>query len=291
MAAPTTAAPAAATTAAPTAASTQTAPQGASGAAVSGSPAQSAPEMFQLKIDGKDVKVSREEMIVLAQQGKVSTQRFQEASKLRQEAEQIMAFAKQNPTEFFKKTGMNAREWAEQFLVNELTVEAMSPEQRKARANEEKLRQYEAGEKQRAEKQKQEALERDTNTHRNRLDLMFTQALNESGLPKTPFTVKRMAELHLINLKNKLELEPTQLAKLVREDFAKEQKALMGGLDGDQLIEFLGPELVKKLSKAQIAKLKARANGSAPVTETKRPRSEGKELSWDQYKARNRGRA
>lgn len=245
-----------------------------------------APRMLKVKFDGKEVEMPESEVLSLASAGKASTQRFQEASAMRKQAEELMQFAKANPKEFFEKTGMNARQWAEEYLMQELQTEAMSPEQRKARENEEKLRKFESDEKNRADSVKKEEIKQLEERHRQNYDQMFTQALQESGLPKTAYTVKRMAELQLLNVKNKYELSSSQLAKLVREDYANEQKALLSALDGDQLIDFLGVDAVKKLSKAQIAKLKARqvsgVVGQKPAVATT------PSLTWKELQRRNR---
>ena len=60
---------------------------------------------LKVKIDGKEVEVSESEVIANYQQGKVASQRFQEASKMRKEAEAILQYAKSNPKEFFEKLG------------------------------------------------------------------------------------------------------------------------------------------------------------------------------------------
>lgn len=245
---------------------------------------------MKLNLNGQEVELPESEVIAYAQQGKVATERFKEASKMRQEAEQILKYAEANPEDFFKRTGKNARQWAEEFLLKELQAEAMSPEQRKARENEEKLRKYENDEKSREDKKKQEAQDRLKQEHMEKYDQMFVQALTESGLPKTKYTIKRMAELQLINIKNKYELSATQLAKIVREDYIDEQKSLYGAVEGDQLLELLGPEIVKKLSKAQIAKLKARGTTPAAASATPKQTQEEKGLTWQDWQKRNRGR-
>lgn len=254
-----------------------------------GQPNQTAePRRMKLKIDGKEVEMSESEVVSYATKARAADQRFDEAANIRKEAEQVLKFAKDNPEEFFKRTGMNAREWAEQYLLREIERERMSPEQKKALENEEKLRKYEDGEKLRIETERKAQIAALEKQHLQNYDLMFTEALQKSGLPKTAYTVKRMAELQLVNVKKKLELKPDQLAKLVREDYASEQKALLSGYDGDQLIEFLGPDVVKKLSKAQIAKLKSR--GVTPRQTTPDKPAGKRQLTWDEYKKQNRKR-
>lgn len=240
-----------------------------------------------LKIDGQDVEMLESDVKALAQQGKVSGKRFEEAAAMRKQAQDIIEFAKSNPKEFFAKTGMNAREWAETYLMEELKKEQMSPEQRRAAENEMKLKQYEDEKKKALEAKRQEEMARLQAHHAENYDKMFVEALTKTGLPKTPYTIKRMAELQLVNIKKKLDLGADQLAKLVREDYMAEQKSLFGAYDGDQLLEFLGPDLVKKLSKAQIAKLKAK--GVKTAASGQPPKQSGaQELTWAEYKKRNR---
>lgn len=281
-------APATSSTAQAPARETQSPAQPPGGAVATAAPQEV--RKMKLKLDGRDVELPESEVIAGYQRESVANQRFQEAAQMRKEAEQILQFAKQNPKEFFQKTGLNARQWAEEYLIQELQTEAMSPEQRKARENEEKIRMYENEKKQAADSQRQEQMKRLEAEHAKNYDLMFTQALHESGLPKTQFTVKRMAELQLINIKNKYELSASQLAKLVREDYANEQKSLLSAFDGDQLMEFLGADTVKKLSKAQIAKLKNKIQSPGSVGQTKTTKASGDQggLTWAEYRKRNR---
>lgn len=242
---------------------------------------------MKLKFDGQEVELPESEVIGLAQRGKVADQRFQEAALTRKQAEDVIAFAKSNPTEFFKRTGLNARQWAEEFLMGELKREQMTPEQKKAADNETKLKEYEAERKHQEAKKLEDEKQAAQQKHMQNYDKLFVEALGKSGLPKTAYTIKRMAELQLVNLKKNLNLDADQLAKVVREDYIAEQKQLYGALDGDQLIEILGPELVKKLSKAQIAKLKAKASGGSGSA-VPRSSNEKPPMSWREYQRRNR---
>lgn len=297
MATPATAAP---TASAPTAGATpaqagsnqqQAAQPGAKGPAAA-QPTPTEIRKLKLKLDGQDVELPESEVIALAQQGKVSGKRFQEAAAIRKQAEDILKFAQENPAEFFKKTGKNARQWAEEYLIEELKREQWTPEQKKAAENEAKLKQYETERK--AEQDRKDQAERDQlqKSHHDRYETLFIEALTQSGLPRTPYTVKRMAELQLVNLRKKLNLDAGQLAKVVREDYINEQKALFGALEGDKLLELMGPDFVKKLSKAQIAQLKAKIKPASSGA-TQRPQSSaGTEgLSWREYQKRNRRRA
>jgi len=244
---------------------------------------------LKLKLDGQDVEMPESEVIALAQQGKTSAKRFQEASQLKRQAEEILKAVEENPGEFLTKKGKNIRDWAEDFLVNELKKESMSPEQRRAAENEIKIKEYETEKKQAADAKRKQEMDDLQAHHAENYNKLFVDALSKSGLPKTAYTVKRMAELQLVNIKKKLELNPDQLAKVVREDYMAEQKSLFGAYDGDQLLEALGPELVKKLSKAQIAKLKAKGVRTSSAGSSARSSSNsGEQLTWQEYQRRNR---
>lgn len=262
-------------------------------------PPQAAPtpaeiRKLKLKLDGKEVEMPESEVIAMAQKASMSDKRFMEGAALKKQAEDIMAFAKTNPVEFFKKTGLDFRQISENYLVEELKREQMSPEQRKAAENETKLKEYEADKKKTADQAKKREIAELQKKHADNYNQLFVEALNKSGLPKTPYTIKRMAELQLVKLKLKLELNADQLAKVVREDYINEQKMLFGSTEGEQLLEMLGPELIKKLSKAQIAKLKSKGAKTISGDQNKPRKSDDGSTNgmsaWRAYQMKNRGR-
>lgn len=250
---------------------------------------------LKLKIDGKDVELPESEVIARAQRESSSAKRFQDASDLSRKAQEIIKQADEDPQGFFSKRGKNIREWAENFLMEELKREQMSPEQKKAHENEEKLRVFEKERKDAADKKLRDEQDEVRKKHHDRYDGLFQEALAKAGLPKTAFTVKRMAELQLVNLKKKLDLTADQLVKVVREDYIAEQKSLFGAMEGDQMLELLGPDIIKKLSKAQISKLKSKgARPNASTGNQPRVSDDGRPpgmSDWRWYQLKNRRRA
>lgn len=220
-------------------------------------PTQAEIRKMKLKFDGQEQEMTEQEVISLAQQGKSSQKRFQEAAQAKKEAEATIKFLKENPREAMKQLGLDPRKFSEEYLMEVLTEEAMSPEQKAHRDMEKKLRKYEADEKALKEKEQQDEFQKLEARALEELDRTFVDALGKSGLTKTPWTVKRMAQLQMACIKKGYEPNATELAKILREDYIEEQKALFGSYEGDKLIEILGPDIVKKLSKAQVAKLKA----------------------------------
>ena len=286
MSTPTTAAPV--TSAAP---ATATQPTATTAAQPNAQPAktQAAPEKtFKIKVDGVEQSVTESELISLAQKGKGADKKFNEAANAKKEALQIIDYLKTHPTEAFQKLGIDVRKFSEDTLLEMIKQEKMSPAEKTAADNEARLRKYEAAEKAQKEKLQKDEQDRLFKQEHDKYEKSFMEALNLSGLPKTSFTMRRMAELEVINVKKGLSLEPAQLAKLVREDYEAEHRNLYANFDGEALLNLLGKDGVKKLSKAQLAKLKT---GQQPVkTQTQPKKAEPAEYvdDWKAFKNENR---
>lgn len=230
---------------------------------------EAAARIMRLKMDGMDIDLPEAEVIKLAQQAGVSSKRFQEAAALKKQTEQILAYINQNPGEALEKLvgPQKAREIYEKRLMEFIKRDAETPEAKKARELEEKVRDYERREREGAELRKRQeiqALEAKRNQEREaktreyaqQFDKLFTEALTKENLPKTAYTVSRMAALQRVNLKKGFELSADQLAKIVRQDYDSEMNHFMGGMDGEQLLNFLGDPVTGKVSKALVKRLK-----------------------------------
>ena len=213
---------------------------------------------MKLKIDGNEQEFDESEVIRYAQLGKASDKRFQEASKMRKESEDLISLIKRDPRAVLEdpRIGHNFRQLAEQFLSEELQREMQTPEQRKNFDNEKKLRQFEderKSQQQEVESQQQAKLQEH---YANEYTQTITTALSTSGVPKTPRTVKRMAELMSQSLQHGIDLKPQDLAKIVKEDYINEMKELFGSADDDILLGLVGDETANKIRKADLKRLK-----------------------------------
>lgn len=278
--------------AAPTSAPTQAVPQSgqvkpeAAPQATQPTPAEI--RKMKLKVDGKELELPENEVIARAQKASAAEARWQESASIRKQAEEIMKFARENPREFFKKIGQDPRKFSEEYLMEVLEQEQMSPEQRRAYENEQKLKQYETEKKQREEAEQAAEMAKIEAEHSQNYNQVFMGALNKAGLPKTEWTVARMAQLQLVNLKKGLDLNADQLAKVVRDDYFDAQKSMWQEVDGDKLLELFTPDMLKKIAKAQISKLKSK--GGMTRAEGKKEEEAPKFASWREYQKHNRGR-
>lgn len=126
-------------------------------------------------------------------------------------------------------------------------------------------------------------------------DNLFVEALKISDLPRTPWSVHRMASLMRIGLKNGIRPNAEQLAKLVREDFdntfqARVPRNEKNELDGEKILAFLGDDILKALNKAQVKKLKSASQKfSAPTQEPTETVAKGDgPSSWREFTRKSR---
>lgn len=259
---------------------------------------------FKLKVDGEEFDEEfdlddEEGLKRHFQMSKVSQKRMSEAAKVRKQAEDFMGSIRKDFTQILKKpeafglTAKEAREQVEQWFASQIEDELMSPEQKKVRDADRIIREHEENRK-RTETEEQDRMfnELKSNAAQN-YDKTISEALSSSGLPKTPKTVKRMAELMHKNLSMGLELEPKHLVQMVREDYLSEIKELFGQTDGDAMISMLGDDVANKIRKADLARLKGQGlNKSAKKQET--PQSNGSQpraMTTEEYLAAARKRA
>lgn len=230
-------------------------------------------KQMKLKIDGEEFienlpfeydendKTQVEYLKRQLQMAKVANKRMNEASTTRKQAEQFIQLLQQDPMKVLSNEKIMGqkkfREIAEQFILQQIEEESMSPEERKHKDMEQRLRQYEEQEKQIKAKEEADQAQKLEEHYAQQFQKVIIEGLNESGLPKNPFTVKRMAELMQKNLQHGLELEPKHLAQLVKEDYQRELASIIGGANADQLLSLFGEETANKIRKHDLEKLKS----------------------------------
>ena len=225
------------------------------------------------------------------QMSKAASKRMQEAAVTRKQAEQFLEALNNDPMRVLSNPKIMGeekfREIAEAFLSKKLQEQMLSPEERSRLEKEDRLRKYEEQEKQRQEAEQSEKIQRLQEHYTDHYQKVIVGALEGSNLPKNPFTVKRMAELMQKNLQYGMELEPSTLAQLVREDYQKELVALIGSSNPEQILGLFGEEVSQKIRKHDLEKLKSGNPGFSPRQTqgaTQTPNT-AKPMNRDEWKA------
>jgi hypothetical protein len=259
---------------------------------------------LKLKINGQEKEYSESEVIRKAQLAESADARFKEAAEMRKQVEQFMHTLKTDPKKVLlnPNLGINFRELAEEYLGSEIRKEMMDPVQRELeelrawKAEQEESRQK-AEESEKTTKQQQE-FEQLKSRKAQEYDQKISKVLTEANLPKTAYTVKRVAEVLLNAQRKGYELDLETAVDFVKEGYMTDIQSMFGSLEGDQLFSVLGDGLAKKIRQHDLQKLKAKLQpGSQPAEIAKQAveraskQPESKALSPDEWKEMIRRKA
>jgi hypothetical protein len=246
-------------------------------------PAAPAAPRFSLAIDGKEQELSAEELTkhwdrirTNYAKGLSSSQMMTKAEqRLRQAQEYEKKYAPQSIAQrlkdanerqrFLEEMGIDRRQFAEELLLPEIQQEMLTAEERRLADAERRAATAEQRLKQREEQEQATRQEQAVKEQQQALGQRFVEALQKAGIPEgsAAWGVRRMAALMDKQLELGMDLGVDELAGLVREDFARELRSTVGGLDGAGILEFFGKELVQKIRAHDLATLKARQPGGA----------------------------
>lgn len=242
------------------------APEGSeSSPEISESKQEKVSNLKQFKINGKVVEVdlSNEAQVQkLLQLGLASGDKFQEAAKLRKEAEDILSTAKteKSAAKALKKAGFSdaeIREILEKELAGYYEEEALSPEEKARREQEAKLAEYERREKEAAEKEEMTKREREIAKEVENLETELLGALEKSSLPRTPILAKWATQYLAAFDAQGINLSAEDAVKMVEAEFPKLITGVLSNTkDVSQLKALLGKDVVKALLDDSVAAVK-----------------------------------
>ncbi len=236
---------------------------------------QSAPEMFEVKVNGRTVKMSRQEVLEHASLSHAANQKFDEASKMRKEFEESKSKYSKDPVKAFLDFAKDLppaekRKALEEFYMREyIEPENMTAEQKKLKAYELKVQEYEAREKEKAEKEEADKSSKLVEQQRDYLQNQIIEALETSNLPKSKDTVKRIAFYMRQNLMNGWDAPMDMIIRQVKNERQSSIRDEIQTSSAEQILELLGDEVVNKIRRYDLQKL--RDSRQAPPVMTNRP--------------------
>ena len=225
---------------------------------------------YQLKVDGQDIEeeLSDDDVRVRLQKAHAVDKRFQEVASQRKAIEEALKTIKTDPAKALKEiAGLDLDEWAEKRIL-ERYQEAMLPEAEREKAEmQRKLADYERQfeeQKTAAETAKQQAYEQQVF---EKTEQEFISAVEQLGYDKgfsRTVLVPMMAEIAEAALDYGVELTPSQMASEANKRLETIHRRQVQGLKGDQLLRYLGDDVVTEAIRAKLSA--TRGTAAAPST-------------------------
>lgn len=238
-------------------------PAGAKPGEAAAKPAESAIDKamrkYKLKIDGQEIEkeFSDEQIQANLQKALAADKRMEEHHKMRMSMEQFLDALKKDPVAVLQHPmlGHDFRKLAEEYLWKIIEDQNLDPKERELRQTREELRKRDEVEKTRVEKENQTRQAELRKSYSQEYEKDIMSALEASGLPKTPHTVKRIAHYLHEGLVLGRNLKAADVVPLVQEDYQNEIKHILGATNGD-ILSLVGEEVARKIREADLARMK-----------------------------------
>ncbi len=249
-------------------------------------------QTFKVKVDGKDIEVTEDELKRGYSHQQVAARMLQEGREAKRKAESLLNAMKNKETFFEAVTsfGHNPKELFfeyaqanqddpeimshyEKALLSKIKMDMMDPIERENITLKSQLEKQQQLERQHQERVREQQLKIRSSQLAEEYTKGFTEALPKHGLPATKETVARMASYIKLGLKNNYQITPDEAAKLVKDDIQNQSKNVITGMDGDKLLELFGDEVAQKILAARGARVKN------PSDQLKTPSRQGERRS------------
>lgn len=228
---------------------------------------------FKLKVDGKEseeeVDLDDEEYLTRQLQlAKAAQKRIKEHSDLQKEVAMFIDQLKKDPRKVLSdpNIGIDIKQLAAQIIEEDIANSQKSPEQLEKEKLEARLRELEDERKREKEEYERKEIERLQQQEYERYDLLITQALEKSDLPKSPYVVKKIADYMLLGLQNNLDVTPEDILPMVREEMVSDLKEMFAVMPDEVVEAIVGKDVINRIRKKSVAKAKEKGIPPTPVS-------------------------
>jgi len=220
---------------------------------------------LKLKVDGQEIEEEidwndEDGLKAKLQKAKAFDKRSQELSLLRNQVQELVKGLRENPGSVLQQLGLNVDELAEQHLQQKIEELQKSPEQIE---KEKMAKELEALRKEKEEAQKraeEQEMERLKNEQANLIQQDILENLNasDSGLPNTPFVIKRIAQVMMLGMQNGYpDITAKDAIPIVKKQFREELNGMFGNSSEDLIEALVGKNNIDRIRKRRINKHKA----------------------------------
>lgn len=246
-------------------------------------PAKGNRRRFKLKVDGKeyDEEVDLDDNDFLTKQfqlSKVSQKRMAEAASLEREVKQFIEELRKNPRKVLSdpNIGVDIKRMAADVIEEEIANSQKSPELLAKEKLEAELQDLKDAQAKEREDHKTREFQRIQAAEYQRYDMLMSQALEKSDLPKSPYTIKKMADYMLIGLQNGIDVTPDDVLPLVRAEIQNDLKEMFAVMPEEVIEKIIGKDVFTKVRKKNLATGRATPTGTAKVLDAGGGKTGGK---------------
>jgi len=226
-----------------------------------------AKKAYKLKVGGKDLEVDEAELMKRAQMGYSADQKWQEAAQMRKQMDSFIQLLQTNPTKALEQMGYDVDKMAEDRIKFRIEEMQKSPEQIEREKMQRELEEMKAErERERTEAQSRET-QRIQDQYAIEIENDISSALDDNsyGFPKTPYVVKRVADMMILavtegiksnndRLKN---ISAKDVLPIVRDEIQREQRELYSLTPDDVFEQLVGKDRLNSYRKSKIKKTAA----------------------------------
>jgi hypothetical protein len=242
-----------------------------------------AEELFELKVDGQVLKLTKDELIARAQKSTAAESRLQQAAKEKKDALRLIELAKTDPLALLKhlQPDLNEKDFFSKRLAQLMEEELLSPQERQHRDDMSELQRLRAAQKDQETQRQQAELDKQMQEQQKVLDVEMGDAIKAAGLPRTQAAVKRVAEYALEALEAGLNIPMVKIAQQVKADMQAEVLELLNQSDEEAFSSLLGKDLLTKAQKASLKTIKKPGTSVTPTTPNKDKKEAPKRTTAD----------
>lgn len=228
------------------------------------------PNFRKYKVGNDEVALSDEDIARDYSKWKGADKTFREAAQAKKATEDFMKALQEDPEKILsdKRLPLNKRKLAEKWLLESIEEELnpVDPRDTKLSETERKLKEYEERDAKEAETKQQQEYEKVKEQRKTDISKVLGEAMQSTHLSKDPesaASVLREMALYMRAAKERgEEVTPDELVEHIHNQRFQQFYNLAHQFEGDELIDFLGEEIVKRIRKADLTRLKASRGGN-----------------------------
>jgi len=241
---------------------------------VNETPAQAERRKLKAKVNGKEVEVYEDDVLRDYQKYSSADEKLREAAQKRKDIDAFYSQLERDPESILNdpRLPINKQELAMKWLTEQINEEIKYTDPRDKEMDDIKrqLAEYQNRDKQVEETQKQAEHRQLVESRREAIGNTLSEAMALSPLSKNPevaaATLREMA-LHMRLCKDAgYDISPQELAQHVEKKNLQSYQGVAGRLEGDELISFLGEDIVQKIRRADLSRIKKSREVAPPQT-------------------------